>query len=367
MQKLLSTIAFLACTSVIALFAQTTVADTTIHDAPESLPYPLIKRCNPDLHPGWTQDSVRICGETSLMRLMAQNIQYPYAAREQGLQGTVALQMIIEPTGKISNVVVLKDIGGGCGTEALRVMKVLDTLGLTWMPGIIAGKPVRTRKTLPFRFRLTEVLPYTFSDGGDTIYTSIDAPPQFKEGNEALLQYVLNKLQYPRAYKDSCRTGVIEYALLVQSNGDVKIENQLDFNKLGSDFEYQGIIMVNGMSGQWTPATYQGRPVPATTPLRVMFKSDAPGCKTANENFDRAVLVAEEGVVLSEAQKNAEAIEKFNQALALQPNNTEFLYYRGTLLLNDGKIEDACKDYTRIREILGYTWFEAVRKLVCKW
>ncbi len=367
MKKLLFTLTLFTCSSVVALMAQSTTADTTIHDAPEASPYPLIKRCNPDLHPGWTTDSVRTCGENSLMRLMAQNIQYPFDAREQNIQGTVVLQMVIEPNGKMSNIKMLKDIGGGCGNEAMRVLKVLDTLGLTWKPGSIGGKPVRARKSLPFRFRLTEALPYTFSDAGDTIYTNIDTPIRFKDGDEALVKYVLNQLEYPKSYRDSCSTGVIEYALLVNPDGSVKVENQLNFNNLNSDFEFNGIVLANSTAGKWEPATYQGRAVPTTTPLRVMFKSDATGCKAANDKFDQAILLAEQGVTLSEGDNSTEAIEKFNQALALQPDNTELLYYRGTLLLNQGQKEGACTDYNRIKQLLGYTWFENVRKLVCGW
>jgi hypothetical protein len=36
----------------------TTPQDTTIYDAPESLPYPLLKSCALDIHPGWTADSI---------------------------------------------------------------------------------------------------------------------------------------------------------------------------------------------------------------------------------------------------------------------------------------------------------------------
>lgn len=354
--------------TVSGAWAQTAATpDTTIYDAPELLPYPLMKSCALELHPGWTQDSARACGEYNLMRMMSQNVVYPMAAREQNIQGTVVMQMTIEPTGRMSSIKIMKDIGGGCGKEALRILQVLDTLGLRWQPGLIGGKPVRARKALPFRFKLTEALPYTFTDGGDTVYTNIDTPIAFKKGDDALFAYILEQLDYPASYKDSCKTGVIEYSLLVRPNGTVNVENQLDFNNLGSDFQFNGIMLANGTANMWTPATYQGRPVPATIPFRAVFKSEAPGCKAKNETFDKAMLLADEGVVLSENQKNTEAIQKFTEALALSPDNTEFLYYRGTMLLNEGKSEEACADYGRIRAILGYTWFEQIRKLVCGW
>ena len=115
----------------------------------------------------------------------------------------------------------------------------------------------------------------------------------------------------------------------------------------------------------WQPATYKDKPVPSTLPFRVVFHSDAEGCKSANDKFDQAMRIADEGVALNEAQQTKEAIQKFTEALLLDPTNTEILYYRGTLLLNEKQNEAACVDYNQIRALLGYTWFEQIRRLVC--
>jgi Gram-negative bacterial TonB protein C-terminal len=346
--------------------AQTT-QDTAIYDAPESAPYPLMNNCKGELHPGWTTDSVRVCGERTLLRILSQNIRYPEAARTQNLQGVVVVRMVVEPTGRMSNPTILKDIGGGCGPEALRVIRALDSLGMRFQPATLAGKNVRAYSVLPLRFRLEEVLPYIVSEEGDTIYTNVDTNPMFKEGEDSLQRYIINRLGYPTAYKDSCKAGVIELSLLINSQGRIRVENQIDFSDLGLDYQFEALQFVNRMNGLWTPATYQGKPVPATVPVRMLFKSDEPGCTTANENFDKAMLLAAEGVTLAEAEKNEEAIAKWTSALALQPNNTELLYYRGTTYLNINQLEAACVDYNAIKRILGTTWFESVRRIVCGW
>jgi TonB family protein len=342
-------------------------ADTTIFDAPETVPYPLISTCRAELHAGWTADSVRRCGENTLMRILSQNIRYPEAARSNNTQGTVVVRFVVEKTGRMSQATVLKDIGNGCGSEALRVVKALDTLGLRFQPATQAGQAVRAYAVLPLRFRLSEALPYFVSEAGDTIYTTLDTNPEFRGGNDSLNRFIINRLDYPEGYEDSCRVGVIELSLLIGRNGSVKVENQLDFNNLGLDFQFEAIRLTNRMSGQWQPATLNQQPVPATVPVRMLFKSSAAGCATANANFDRAMLLAAEGAALLEQEKTAEAIGKWNEALALQPNNTELLYYRGTTYLNTDQREAACVDYNRIKQLLGTTWFEAVRKLVCGW
>jgi Gram-negative bacterial TonB protein C-terminal len=348
-------------------FGQTNTADT-IYQAPEKPAYPLLGMCMPENHAaGWNEDSIRACGDLNLMRLTSRNMIYPEAARQANVQGTVVTQMVIEKNGRISNIKILKDIGNGCGAEAVRILTVLDSLGLKWSPGLEKSQPVRSYKNLPFRFRLTEEIPYTIGERGDTIYNLLDQQPEFKGGVDSLLKFIVNRLEYPTKYLDSCKVGVIETSLLVAVNGKVTVENQLDFNNLGADFQFKSIKLVNRMNNMWEPATYKGKQVPTTIPVRTLFQSDKPGCKLANDNFDKAMLLANEGVIMSDTGNTEGAIKKMSEALALQPDNTELLYYRGTLLLNTKENEAACIDYNRIKTILGRTWFEPVRRLVCGW
>ncbi len=351
--------------SLQTVFSQ--ISDTTVFEAPELPAYPLLNLCQAERHSGWTVDSVRNCGELNLMRLISQNIQYPEAARTGNIQGTVVLRLKIEKEGRASQIEVIKDIGGGCGPEVLRVVRSLDSLGLRWAPATNAGQAVRSYKILPFKFKLTEALPYVLTAAGDTVYTSMDRQPEFQGGLEALYAYLLNNTTYPKAYADSCKAGVIECSLLVRPNGKVSIQEQLDFNNLGFDFQFSAIQLLNRTEGKWQPATYKEQAVPTTTTVRVLFKSDKAGCKTSNEQFDKAMLLADEAAILNESGDTAGAIKKFSEALVLDPKNTELLYYRGTLYFNSEQKEAACQDYNQIKSLLGYTWFEQVRRLLCGW
>ncbi|HRI61685.1 MAG TPA: energy transducer TonB, partial [Saprospiraceae bacterium] len=84
------------------LHAQATVSDTTIYDVAERMPYPLLKSCNPALHPGWTDDSTRRCAEIQLLTLLSQNIRYPEPARVNNIQGTVVVSFVVEPSGRMT-------------------------------------------------------------------------------------------------------------------------------------------------------------------------------------------------------------------------------------------------------------------------
>ena len=89
-------------------------------------------------------------GEQKLMEFVAKNIKYPQIARESGIQGRVFVGFVVEPDGSVSNVKVLRGIGGGCDEEAMRVVKSMPK----WKPGKQRGKAVRVSYMLPVNFKL---------------------------------------------------------------------------------------------------------------------------------------------------------------------------------------------------------------------
>ncbi|HTD39207.1 MAG TPA: M56 family metallopeptidase [Mucilaginibacter sp.] len=78
------------------------------------------------------------------------NIKYPVKAKENKVEGKVFLSFVIEEDGSLSNMKILRDIGYGCGKEAVRVMK----LSPKWIPGVQNGKKVRVQYNLPITFTL---------------------------------------------------------------------------------------------------------------------------------------------------------------------------------------------------------------------
>lgn len=88
-------------------------------------------------------------GEKELVQYVNQNLHYPIEASKKKISGVVALQFIVNTDGSISDVRILKEIGGGCGEEAKRVVESMPK----WIPGKLRGKSVRVLFTLPVRFR----------------------------------------------------------------------------------------------------------------------------------------------------------------------------------------------------------------------
>ena len=89
-------------------------------------------------------------GTQKLADYLAKNIKYPQMARESGIQGRVFISFVVEPDGSVSNVNVMRSLGGGCDEEAVRVVKSMPK----WKPGKQRGKPVRVSYILPVNFKL---------------------------------------------------------------------------------------------------------------------------------------------------------------------------------------------------------------------
>ena len=89
-------------------------------------------------------------GDAKMYEYLGKNIKYPQIARESGIQGRVFVNFVVEPDGSVSNVKVMRGIGGGCDEEAIRVIKNMPK----WKPGKQRGKAVRVTYTIPVVFKL---------------------------------------------------------------------------------------------------------------------------------------------------------------------------------------------------------------------
>lgn len=89
-------------------------------------------------------------GTEALYRYLASNIHYPAEAKAERIQGRVFVSFVIEKDGSVTNIKVLRDIGGGCSEEAVRVVKAMPR----WKPGRQRGQRVRTQFNLPIEFKL---------------------------------------------------------------------------------------------------------------------------------------------------------------------------------------------------------------------
>lgn len=89
-------------------------------------------------------------GDDALYEFIGKNIVYPRAARDAQIEGTVVVEFVVEPNGKLSNVKAIRKVAPSLDEEAVRVVKMLPA----WKPGKQRGKAVRSRFRLPINFQL---------------------------------------------------------------------------------------------------------------------------------------------------------------------------------------------------------------------
>lgn len=89
-------------------------------------------------------------GESAMKSYLNSNVKYPDVAQENGVQGRVIVESIIEKDGSMSDVKVIRSVDPSLDREALRVVKAMPK----WTPAKLKGIPVRTKCTTPVVFRL---------------------------------------------------------------------------------------------------------------------------------------------------------------------------------------------------------------------
>jgi periplasmic protein TonB len=93
-------------------------------------------------------------GETALSKFVENNINYPQDAIDQNTEGTVNVSFVVDEKGKVTAPLVTgKSAGHALDDEAIKVVKQMPS----WKPGMVKGKAVKTRLSLPVTFKLADV------------------------------------------------------------------------------------------------------------------------------------------------------------------------------------------------------------------
>ena len=90
-------------------------------------------------------------GYNAMFDFISKNVKYPESAKNQGLEGRVFVQFVVEKDGSLSSFQVLRGVSDDIDAEAIRVLKMMPK----WKPGMNEGNPVRVQYVLPFKFQLT--------------------------------------------------------------------------------------------------------------------------------------------------------------------------------------------------------------------
>lgn len=98
--------------------------------------------------------SKKACADQKMLSFIYDNIKYPKQAQEIGIEGIVIVSFVVDKQGKIRDIQLLRDPGGGLGKEAQRIVGMMNHLPEAWTPGKQRGRTVKVRYNLPVRFKL---------------------------------------------------------------------------------------------------------------------------------------------------------------------------------------------------------------------
>lgn len=190
-------------------------------------------------------------------------LAYPDSAREAGIEGTVYLQIVVEPDGRPTNVTVLKGVHALLDKEARRFAQTMN-----FTPGRKNGEIVRTRMTIPIRFKLEEekvaANPTETTSADDLPRGPVDQPPRIIGGLRSL-QKVVN---YPEEAVEMKIQGRVFVRCIVSEKGE-----PTDITVIEPVHPLLDEEAVRAMRKlRFEPAMMDGKPVAISMTLPVTFR-----------------------------------------------------------------------------------------------
>jgi protein TonB len=101
-----------------------------------------------------SKEEKEACATKKMLEYIYSNLKYPAIARENGIEGQVVIQFVVAKDGSIEDIQLVRDLEGGCGEAAVKIVNGMNSLPQKWTPGKQRGRPVKVKYTLPVKFKL---------------------------------------------------------------------------------------------------------------------------------------------------------------------------------------------------------------------
>jgi len=189
-------------------------------------------------------------GFAALMAFFAENIIHPAEVQDIGWQGRVVVQFVVRKTGEITDVSTLHEVFPPMDKEVLRIAKLMPN----WIPGKHNSEKVNVKYTLPINLNVQPLI--------------YDTAPQFPGGDEMLLQYLLEDIQYPPCFEEGLPTGRVVLQFNVLTSG--KISDIEVMSGVSPKLDAEVVRVVEAMP-DWIPAKREGEKIDAPFLLPVNF------------------------------------------------------------------------------------------------
>ena len=210
-------------------------------------------------------------GMEAMMKYLQENIKYPEQAKNNGVQGRVIVQFVVNKDGSISNDTVVRSVDPMLDAEAIRVVRNMPN----WTPGKQKGEAVRVRFTLPVTFRLDGEgskpvqKQVTVENAGEEIFSVVEQMPEYPGGERELMKFLAMNIKYPKEAQEQGKQGRVIVQFVVEKDGsitDAKILKTVD-----PQLDAEALRVVNAMPN-WTPGKQRGKEVRVIHALPIVFR-----------------------------------------------------------------------------------------------
>jgi len=230
------------------------------------------------------------CAKNKMLEYIYSHLKYSSIANNMSIEGTVVAQFIINIDGSISDINIVRDIGGGCGQAVTEMLQTMNGMSEKWIPGRQAGRNVNVLYTLPVKFKMTDDQPKT----SVSISTNIDEkahqetlksmlemaafpgsehvkdPMQrMSASSNEMSKFIQKHLKYPSKAKENNIEGNVYVRLTLDAKG--KVTDAMIKEDIGYGCGEEAVKVVK-MMPNWIPATKDGKKVASTHTFPISFK-----------------------------------------------------------------------------------------------
>ncbi len=196
-------------------------------------------------------------GMDSLVQYLVKNITYPQQSKDQGVEGKVVVEFVVEKDGSIQDVSVKKGLDPLCDKEAKRVIANMPN----WTPGLKDGKAVRVSFALPINFALNQ-------EDNSEVFKVVEDMPEFPGGMNAMMSYLGDNITYPEAAKEEGVQGRVFVSFVIEKDG--RVTNVKLLRGIGGACDEEALRVVSEMP-RWKPGYSEGKAVRVAYNLPIKY------------------------------------------------------------------------------------------------
>ena len=202
-----------------------------------------------------------------LTAYLTENLKYPADAVDKKIEGRVTVRFVVDYTGRVKDVTLVKGVNDLLDAEALRVVQTMPR----WKPGKHMGSFKDVYMTLPVSFRLQATEDVGKSKGNEEIpkplvFTFVEKMPEF-EGN--MSEYLAEHITYPEDAMDAGAEGRVTVRFVVDERGNVTDVTVVKSVHPSLDAEATRVVQA---MPRWKPGMQNGETVKVYYTLPVVFK-----------------------------------------------------------------------------------------------